>query len=339
MGKVLSVFGFAGLGLVMAGCSPQQLAQLGATNPPQHPAVVTADLSGNGTVSPGETVMSAYARTYATNPNVNVTSLQANGLQGFAASTSQSVAATTNATGTFKVATITMAPNGASLTVAVDGNTFTLPSTGRKQVAPLFEGAPNTTFYGFGATTGDGSQGIVINQTHSSLALFIKNLKRATQNSPSSHEGYVLVATGAETPVGQLPAQLATYKGEWGLALANNAAGAGGKFNATANFATKQLTYDVFTGSTPAGSGSATISGNQFAGTFQNQLYQQGGAGQASAPVGACAANCTWTGSGEVIGAFYGPNAEEVTGVISGGAVSGEGGQSAMAGYFIGSKN
>lgn len=303
--------------------------------PPVLPPVQTADIDGDNTVSAGEQVLSAYAPTVATVGGPSVTTLQQAGLQGFAASTTQNIAAITNTTGTFKVATITMAAGGASLTIQVDGQTFVLPSSGPSQTGKMFAGGPDATFYAFGAAPGtNGSQASVINGAYSSLAVFGKDVTLATPGTPSSNAGYVLVATGAETPVSGLPAQIATYKGSWGIALANGVAGSSGQFDATANFANKTLSWDVIANGSPAGSGTATISGNKFAGNFTNSLAQQGGLVNPEA----CVADCTWNGTGQVIGAFYGPNAEEVAGVLSGSSTSTEGKSSAMSGFFLGAQ-
>lgn len=331
MNKLFSLTAVAVAAVFLSGCSLTELAKLvGAPLPPQGPgapAKIPGDVDGDGTVSAGETVLAAYVPTYATNANTTVTSAQVNGVQGVASSsTSQIAAAQTQ--GTFKVATITMAPNASSLTVRVDGKDFTLP---RLQNPPPQGGAfsssnlgPNVDYYWFGAdqyTSGD--RGVVFNQKYSSLSVFGRNVA----SNGGTSDGYVLVATGLETPESNMPAQLAVYNGAWALMLfdGNQAlSGEDGKFVGKADFAGKTLTYDVYTGPNfdqRTNGGTATISGNHISGQFSTAAFGPGS-----------------IGTGEIIGTFYGPNAEELAGVLAGSATDGNGNSATLSGGFIGQK-
>src|SRR5690606_34744034 len=129
------------------------------------------------------------------------------------------------------------------------------------------------------------------------------------------------------TPADQMPAQLAIYNGSWALALFNGnnlVAGQDGKFVANADFVGKSISYDVYTGPNldqRTGGGTATINGSRIAGQFSTTAFGPGS-----------------TGGGEVIGAFYGPNADEVSGVLSGSVTDVNGDSATLSGGFIGQK-
>jgi hypothetical protein len=115
-----------------------------------------------------------------------------------------------------------------------------------------------------------------------------------------------------------MPTQILSYNGYWAM-LAGTQYDEG-SFTATVDFNNKTFNYQVGGGSGGGGaSGTAAITGNQFTGTVA-----------ISTP--------TVNGNGTLAGEFYGPNAEEIGGVISGsGTVNGVANQP-LVGAFAGNR-
>lgn len=100
------------------------------------------------------------------------------------------------------------------------------------------------------------------------------------------------VRTGVLTATDAMPNQTASYAGVWNLSGSSSA----GSLDATANFDSGTIAFDIKDASdAPAGTGAGTISGNSFTSTFNPN-----------------------TSTNTVSGNFYGPDAAEMAGIITG---------------------
>ena len=275
--------------------------------------------SANSTNLSSSQVLTAYGRTFATSNAFNVTTAQAAGIQGFASGPGLPNAAL--GASSFKTAVVTLSSDKKSLGIQIEGKTYNLKEMAAPQVVTI--NGKNYTAYGFsanGAIPTSGSRqdaAVILNGQYASLAAFLKN---SSQTSPAPHnnDGFAVIATGGETEVGRLPTQVVNYGGSWYLVTSQTYDE--GKFTAKVDFNAKNLAWSSTNSQNlPSGSGTATIDGNQFTGKVNFS--------------GAIA------GSGDLAGAFYGPNAEEMAGVVSGNVAVNGGASQPVGGGFIGNKN
>ncbi len=270
-----------------------------------------SDINGDGTVSQGELAMSLYTQTLADGTYASVTAAQiaGSGVAGVAVGTTTPISAA-NAVGNYKLGTVKLAANHATVEIKVDGQTYTM-FTNAAPVTGAINGR-NYTAYAFGAT-GNGDRAGVLNGDYSSLTYFLKNATLDGTGNLTSYDSVSMIATGLETPEGQLPPQIVSYSGYYVLLVGT--AESSDDFTVSVNFNTDTMTGTLGSGHSQTNV-NAGLSGNRFSGTVT---------AAATAPSGM---------NGEIIGAFYGPNAEEIVGTVSGTA-AGQGG----SGYIIGNKN
>jgi hypothetical protein len=263
-----------------------------------------ADLDGNGSISAGEKALQSYRATVAgaSGSPATLTDAKAQGVEGFEAGTLGTVAAA-DPTGRFATAKIQTTSSG--LKVTVDGTTFTMP-VGQAPMSQTINGHVfQVALYGQldGNYVPSGNTAVTLEIDDASLTMFIKNYQAAYdagQNVTNyTYDGYAIIATGRETSTDHLPTVIAQYKGGWFLISGANSANSGsvggssGQFTATVDFNAKTLAAVVqdFSNSTVA-TATAKISGNKFIGTATGSNF-----------------------NGEIIGGFYGPNAEQIAGV------------------------
>lgn len=269
------------------------------------------DINGDGTVSQGELAMSLYTQRLADGsyPNITAAQIAGSGVTGVAVGTTTPISSS-SAVGNYKLGTVKLAANHATVEIKVDGETYTMftnaaPSTG------VINGRTYTA-YSFGATN-IGDRAKVINGDYSSLTYFLENATLNGSGLINSYDSLSFIATGLETPRGQLPTQIVSYSGNYILLV--------GTTETTEDF-TVSVNFNADTLAGTLGSGvnatnvNAGLSGNRFSGTTTAAT---------TAPLGM---------NGEIVGAFYGPNAEEILGTVSG-ISAGRGG----SGYIIGNKN
>ena len=299
--------------IAVTACSPTAggNSSAGNTTPPAGSASST-NLSSSQ-------VLTAYGRTFATSNAFNVTTAQAAGIQGFAAGPGLPNAAL--GASSFKTAVVTLSSDKKSLGIQIEGKTYNLKEMGAPQIVAV--NGKNYTAYGFSANGAFPSSGArqdaaaVLNGQYASLAVFLKN---SSQTSPAPHnnDGFAVIATGGETEVGRLPTQVVNYGGSWFLVTSQTYDE--GKFTARVDFNAKNIDWSTTNSQNLAsGSGTATIDGSQFTG----KVNFTGSS----------------TGNGDVAGAFFGPNAEEMAGVVSGNVAIGGNPSQPVGGGFIGNKN
>ncbi len=295
-------------GTAVSGCSLGSLFGGGSTGSASTNQTVV-DVNGDGSISPGEKALFAYNRTDADGTYSSITEAQQSGagISGFGIGSGAPSAI--DSAGTYKTASIKMASDKKTLQISVDGQSYTLNSVNTTP-ATLTVNGKNYEVYGFGYSlaqnqqTVSGNIGATLNGQYSSLAYFLKNVQvNTTTGRVEGYDGMALVATGLETPVGQLPTQVVQYGGNYYVVV--GADSGGGTFSATVDFAAKSLT-GIADGTNIQG----TLNGNKFSGDL------------------------TGTMTGTVAGAFYGPHAEEMAGAGSG-TINGNG----ASAFFIGNKN
>jgi len=267
-------------------------------------------------LTPAQKVLAAYTPIEATagGPSINDAQKKAGGIQGFGAATAGATSAASTV-GTYVVGNVDRSQaNTLKITVGEKEYTLTQGETGTTT------GGHEWFAYGNTAHTGtDPSKGAyVLNSDYVSLAAFTKGEKWQPVDpsvDPGNEddewtipnmEGYGMIVTGLQTPVDHLPKQTANYHGDYYFAGINpddgeGTFGASGEFDMTANFETNKLTGSakVYGAAEPVHTTfDANISGSQFSGTATRQY--------------------TTGMNGQLAGAFYGPNAEEIAGVAIG---------------------
>ncbi len=137
----------------------------------------------------------------------------------------------------------------------------------------------------------------------------------AVADNTSNPSRTVFVVGGEETQV--LPNQAATYDGLWTL-VDSQGNGTEGVFRADADFDARQFDLNLRDGTdtTQYGAGTGTISGNGFTSQFNTNT------------------NSGMASTNRANGQFYGPNAEEIGGLVAGETARGN----STAGMMIGSK-
>lgn len=292
------------------------------------PLVFVLSACGGGAGGPGgvggqttgftsSQVLTAYKSTEATAggpPSINAAQQEAGGIQGFGAATAGATSAVSTV-GTYVVGNIDRSQTN-TLKIKVGEKEYTLT-----------QGDAGTTdsgheWFAYGNTahtsTDDSKGAYVLNSDYVSLAAFTKGGKWQPVDpsvDPGNEddewtipdmEGYGMIVTGLQTPVDNLPKQTADYHGDYYFAGINSddgegTFGASGEFDMTANFETNKLTGSakVYGAAEPVHTiFDANISGSQFSGTATRKYA---------------------TGlNGQLAGAFYGPNAEEIAGVAVG---------------------
>ena len=301
MSKILKT-SFIALGttLVLSGCSsfiPNLFAN--------------SDINGDGTVSQGELAMSLYTQRLADGSFANITDAQiaGSGVTGVAVGTTTPVSAA-SVVGNYKLGTVKLAANHATVEIQVDGDTYTMFTNAAPTTGTI--NGRTYTAYRFGAT-GNGDRAGVLNGDYSSLTYFLKNATLDGTGHLTSYDAMSMIATGLETPDGQLPTQIVSYSGYYVLLVGTTESS--DDFTVSVNFNTDKMTGTLGSGLSQTNV-DAGLTGNRFSGTVTSGV---------TAPTGM---------NGEIVGAFYGPNAEEILGTVSGTA-AGQGG----SGYIIGNKN
>ncbi len=304
------------------------LALSGCSLPNLFGTPTSADINGDGSISQGEQVMAAYTQTLAgSGPSSAAAAMAATGGISGAGVGSLTPIASVGALNAFKNATIKVAADNSSMDITVDGKTFNI-GNGNFNTTRQINGQTYTVnpFYGnatqWGSVTGTGDlAGTTVGQ-YSSIASFFKNATYTlntsiTTNHPAisididSHDGFIFLATGLETPNDQLPNQVVAYSGlQYTLSGVDQHEDV---FATTIDFGSGTMAGSAGTG-VHSSAITGSVNGNRFAGTLT--------------AIGARGIN------GEVIGAFYGPNAEEIVGTTSGTV-----GTEAAAGYIVGNKN
>jgi hypothetical protein len=301
---------------LMAGCSIVDLARLAGVSLPR-------DVDGDGVISSAEAALAGYSKSYAqAGSTLTVTEAQkgSGGLAGYGVTSVVPGNTRTDATTTFTTASIQMAADNSSLTVSANGTTYTLPQTASPGTIQV--NGKDYTVYGFGFQPhepledyGPANVGATLSGQYSSLAFFFKNANWS-QGTGLTYDGYTLIATGLETPDSGLPTQIVEYGGNWYLIVGDQTTS--GTFTAEANFETDALSVVAYSwAGNEAGTGSATINGNQFAGTVSGPETSL---------------------NGDMIGAFYGPNAEEIAGTAQG-TLTVDGSVQDGAAFYIGNQS
>ncbi len=270
--------------------------------------LVTNDIDGDGVISQGEASLAAYTQTLAGSGPATGSAAQISGIASYAVGSSTPITST-SASGSFKNATVTMAANQAAITIQVDGQTHVVPRA--LAASNKVINGQNYTLHTFGDPGAAGNRAGSLNGQYASLTYFFNNVLYSGGGVLQSYDSFAFIPNGLETPDSQMPTQSATYGGIYYLLVGTSQKEL--SFTATADFAAGIVNGGVGTGADRA-TYFAHIEGNHFAGTMS-----------------ALGANAV---DGNVIGAFYGPNAEEIAGAVQG-TSAGQG----AAGYFIGNKN
>ncbi|KKB09950.1 transferrin-binding protein-like solute binding protein [Devosia chinhatensis] len=291
---------------LLSGCS---LANLMSNAAPVAPAPATPPAAGSAasTNLSSSQVLRAYTQTFATPAFTSVTAAQTTGIAGYAAGPRLPTASASASS--FKTAVVKISPDRQSLEITVEGRTFALQDFTAGPATVTINGQDYVA-YGFstdGAFPSNADRkdaAILVNGTYSSLAMFLRNAGDAMQNQPHVNDGFVMIATGGETPINGMPSQIVHYSGQWFTVTPQSFEN--GNFLAQADFANRSLNWTATAlDNSFTDTGTATIDGNRFVGTLA---------------FGALGVN----DSAQVVGSFYGPNAEEIAGVVSGnGTVNG----------------
>lgn len=192
-------------------------------------------------------------------------------------------------TGTADVA---MTRSGSQIEVAVDGDIYTMPGTGQSAFTnPRWVNQRQYVDYRF-------ADGV------SSSSLIAGQYMAVTGLESGTNGNVYLMQGGVDTPTSGLPNQSAIYEGAWEIAHNSGAANDSGIFEADADFDASRIDFAIGDkNGSVVGSGTGTIAGNSFDSTFDVNTTGSG--------VGTASNN-------DVAGNFYGPNAEEMAGIIDG---------------------
>lgn len=310
-------------GSTLAGCSPSLLGASGGTGPAGAPL-------------DSSTVLSAYTRTFSNGTNTALDSEQSgSGLEGMGVGTeSAASAATPNAT--YLTGKIGISPDQQNATFTLGGHTYTMSKVGSNISGTGAYSAYTVAQYSDADTSGTQSYDTLnlINNGSVSLAILSRNIAKGEHDPLTEPDAFGIPSIflgGNETLPANIPHQQVSYSGVWDMTALPVAYGTGsggglamtteayGTFAADADFNSHALTLvGKDSSNNVAINGTGTISGSQFNG---NVTF----AGPAS-------------GSGTMAGAFYGPAADQIGGVINGtGTVNGEG-DGPVIGGFIGDK-
>jgi len=314
--KVVSVIAPVAACFLLSGCASTLAQHAGAAH-------FGAAGSASSTNLTAQQVLTAYTQTFATDPSVTVQQLLASpgGLQGIGSGPTLPTADQSNSS--FKTVEVSFdsATAPTKMTLQVEGQTINLAVVSHLTGTTMIGGYNYNSYY-FSPDGADLSPsttkdwGRVITGKYSTVGAFLKNARGLGTSFPN--DGFLVFTTGAVTPTANMPTQILSYNGYWAM-LAGTQYDEG-SFTATVDFNNKTFNYQVGGGSGGGGaSGTAAITGNQFTGTVA-----------ISTP--------TVNGNGTLAGEFYGPNAEEIGGVISGsGTVNGVANQP-LVGAFAGNR-
>ncbi|WP_338607136.1 transferrin-binding protein-like solute binding protein [Pelagibacterium nitratireducens] len=198
--------------------------------------------------------------------------------------------------------------NTNDITVAVDGRNYTV---GNGAATPGLPGG--LTGYTYADANGDAAY---IGGSHAATAL----------TSPAGTNSVYAIVDGRETTSGQmqsLPMQAANYDGVWGISSSSGQQ-AGGTFQAGANFDSRTVGFELSDQSGLVGGGNGRIIGTG----FTSSLNTRGAVDQGPN-------NVQVNSNNTIDGQFYGPNADEMAGLVRGNTTDGNG---ATAGYLIGTQ-
>lgn len=254
-------------------------------------------------------VLSAYQQTFAT-PSFNLAAAKKAGIQGYGVGTTVPTAAAE--TSSFKTATIKISEDQSTLTITIDGKSHDLKVIDEEGGITI--GGKSYVAHAY-TPSGKQDVAIALSGTYASLTGYVENTNMRT----ISHEadGFAFIVTGGETDPNKIPKQILNYNGEW--FLVSETGYSDGTFTSAADFTKNQLTWNAFDGKdVNTGNGVATISGNRFTGKADISM-----AGM--------------SGNADIVGAFYGPAAEEIAGVV-GGSVSKGSTTEQVGGAFFGAK-
>ena len=184
-----------------------------------------------------------------------------------------------------------------TLVIDVDGQHYELPM--------LESGGSDQYYSNDGQTTGDSIFAVQFGREYASLVMLFEITPGQASAFPNIAEddvgAFAVIATGTvATPVGDLPAQIVNYGGSFLLAISQNGVVISGgqtshDFTAVADFTTGTLEFETDLGAI----GVATITGNRFGGALAGE-------------------NDEMALEGQMAGGFYGPAAEDISGVAGG---------------------
>ncbi|MCD7059783.1 transferrin-binding protein-like solute binding protein [Pelagibacterium xiamenense] len=185
-------------------------------------------------------------------------------------------------------ARVQMDQDGGSFTLSVGGTDYTLRPDGDPELvsSPLWEYPANYTEYQFDDGTNAGG-------------LYVGRYMAVGGANIAATGTEYLVQAGLETPADGLPAQTAAYEGYWEV-YDTGGLDVDGVFDASVDFDAGTIAFAIHDDSdTQIGLGAGTVSGSTFASSFN-------------------VTSGINTSVNNVDGNFYGPNAEEMAGLVAG---------------------
>ncbi|MCD7059781.1 transferrin-binding protein-like solute binding protein [Pelagibacterium xiamenense] len=205
------------------------------------------------------------------------------GMSAYAVRANQNSLATTTGT-------VTMDRNGDDLRVAIDGRVYDMQGTWQTSVTnPHWVNQVRYDVYQF-ESGADGAE--VIAGEYMAVAGMLDQ----------SRTNIYIMHGGVQTPTSGLPNQSAVYEGAWEIAHIGGGDNDVGIYQANANFDARTIAFTIRNeDAVYAGNGYGSISGSTFDSTFD---LNEGVFDKDS--------------NNNVTGNFYGPNAEEMAGIIVG---------------------
>ncbi len=268
---------------------------------------------GGGTPLTSTQMMSSYKPTMAdpANPGRTITQAQEQGpVEGFGLASATQTAATTTV-GTYAIGKVDRSEPG-KVKIEFGGQSYTMNRNGLTGGRNI--GGKNYAYHGFGNTMGNPAAGqngaILMNSDYVSVAAFVKGGGAWQQPIPSKDQwvvpgadGYGLLVTGLETPGANMPKnQTAMYNGQYVFGVKDGSdviIGPDGFVSMNVDFNTNKITGFARSFDHPAPHtlvNAEIVNQNQFAGKVSRGPNN---------PTGM---------NGDIAGAFFGPNAEQMAG-------------------------